>query len=76
MAQHFNGLNSFNGLMSTFSGRITTSYLVKCALPAGRKISKQDQSNNWYTYQGAIGVGAGWKAARAIATASRRSRPA
>jgi hypothetical protein len=57
----YNGLNSYNGLMSTFDGRLTTSYLVKCALPAGRQVTKQDQYNAWYTYQGAIGMGPGWE---------------
>src|SRR6266404_450056 len=57
----YNGLQSYNGLMSTFDGRITTSYLVKCALAAGHSIKKQDQYNNWFTYQGAIGVGPSWE---------------
>src|SRR5260370_15041707 len=62
----YNGLNSYNGvtnvsLMGSDAGRKTISYLVKCALPAGHQISKQDQYGNWYTYQGGIGVGPGWE---------------
>jgi hypothetical protein len=47
--------------MSTTEGRLTVSYLVRCALPAGHSIAKQDANNNWYTYQGDIGVAPGWE---------------
>ncbi|HXI59794.1 MAG TPA: PA14 domain-containing protein, partial [Polyangia bacterium] len=62
----YNGLNSYNGisnlsLMGSDSGRKTVSYLVRCALPAGHQITKQDQYGNWYTFPGAIGVGPGWE---------------
>jgi hypothetical protein len=57
----YNGLNSFNGFMGSMQGRQVVSYLVKCALPAGHQIAKQDQTNTWYTYQGAIGLAPGWE---------------
>src|SRR6266478_6215672 len=47
-----NGLASFNGLMTTAPGRSTVSYLVKCALPAGHQITKQDQYGTSYTFAG------------------------
>ena len=56
-----NGLSSFNGLMTTAPGRTTVSYLVKCALPAGHQITKQDQLGNWYTFQGSLGLGPTWE---------------
>src|SRR6266478_1641834 len=43
----YNGLTSYNGLMSTSDGRMVVSYLVRCALPAGHQITKQDQSGTW-----------------------------
>jgi hypothetical protein len=57
----YNGLSSYNGLMSMTDGRMLVSYLVRCALPAGRQITKQDQNNVWYTYKGAVGMGPGWE---------------
>jgi hypothetical protein len=72
----FNGINGFNavngligvngladgvGLMSSPAGRSTVSYLVRCALPAGRSITKKDQFNVSYTYQGQIGVAPQWE---------------
>ncbi|HXI54518.1 MAG TPA: hypothetical protein VNO55_00535 [Polyangia bacterium] len=47
--------------MSTAGGRMTVSYLVRCALPVGKKITKQDANNNWYTYAGAIGLAPQWE---------------
>ena len=35
--------------------------MVKCALPAGHSIVKQDQYGNSYTFPGAIGVAPGWE---------------
>ena len=46
----FNGLNSVNGLangvglMSSSGGRTTLSYVVKCALPAGRSITRRTRT--------------------------------
>jgi len=55
------GLSSTTGLMTSFNGRITVSYLVRCALPAGRKLVKKDQNDASYTYLGVMGMGAGWE---------------
>jgi hypothetical protein len=56
-----NGLTSSNGLMTTSGGRQTVSYLVKCALPAGRSIVKRDQYGTSHTFHGAMGMGASWE---------------
>jgi hypothetical protein len=50
------GLSSTSGLMTTSGGRDIVKYMVKCALPNGRSISKQDNTGAWHTFQGAIGV--------------------
>lgn len=55
------GLSSTTGLMTTSDGRITVTYLVKCALPAGRSITKNDQTGKAYTFTGAIGVAPAWE---------------
>jgi hypothetical protein len=47
--------------MTTASGRTTVTYLVRCALPNGRSITKQDQNGAWYTFRGAIGLGPAWE---------------
>jgi hypothetical protein len=62
-----NGLNSVNGLadgvglMASSPGRATLSYLVKCALPAGRRITKRDQNGVTHTFSGAVGVAPTWE---------------
>ena len=62
-----NGLSAINGLvsgspiMSTAEGRNTVSYIVRCALPAGRSITKQDQNGTSYTFPGQIGVAPQWE---------------
>ncbi|HXI55559.1 MAG TPA: RICIN domain-containing protein, partial [Polyangia bacterium] len=43
------------------AGRTTVNYLVRCALPAGHSIRKQDQAGNWVTFTGELGFGAGWE---------------
>jgi hypothetical protein len=35
--------------------------MVRCALPVGHSISKQDQYGTWYTFQGALGVASEWE---------------
>jgi len=55
-----NGLSSTTGLMTTPDGRTTVSYLVRCALPAGQKITKQDQDGASYTFEGEIGIAPEW----------------
>jgi hypothetical protein len=56
-----NGLSSTVGLMTTASGRTTIEYLVRCALPLGDSITKQDQNGVSYTFAGQIGLAPGWK---------------
>lgn len=62
-----NGLTSYNGLadgiglMSSDSGRSTVAYLVRCALPKGRSITKKDQYGRLHTFPGQIGVAPQWE---------------
>ena len=65
------GLTSGSGLMSTADGRITVTYLVRCALPAGRTITKTDQYGKSYTYAGQIGVAPGWETGACNGTCER-----
>ena len=51
-----NGLSSFNGLMTTVGGRDIVKYMVKCALPLGRTLVKQDQNGATYSFSGSLGV--------------------
>ena len=51
-----NGLSSVDGLMTTSAGRMTVSYLVKCALSAGSTLVK-----GAYTYTGQMGLAPEWK---------------
>jgi hypothetical protein len=55
------GLSSTTGLMTTADGRTTVSYLVRCALPPGRSITKTDQTGKAYTFTGQIGVAPEWE---------------
>ena len=55
------GLSSSSGLMTTADGRTTVSYLVRCALPAGRTITKADQYGKMYSFAGQIGVAPEWE---------------
>ena len=55
------GLSSTVGLMTSDAGRSTISYLVRCALPSGHSLRKQDQRGNWYTFAGAMGLAPGWE---------------
>jgi len=65
------GLSSGTGLMSSADGRITVSYLVRCALPAGRTITKSDQYGKSYTYAGQIGVAPEWETSTCTGTCER-----
>ena len=56
-----NGLSMTNGLMTTESGRKTVSYLVRCALPAGDYLDKQDQTGTTHRFYGGIGVAPQYK---------------
>jgi hypothetical protein len=50
------GLSTTSGLMTTEGGRQFINYLVKIAFPAGRSLTKQDQTGKSYTFQGSLGV--------------------
>jgi hypothetical protein len=47
--------------MTTTLGRTQVAYLVRCALPAGASIVKQDQYGVSYTFTGLLGMGPGWQ---------------
>jgi hypothetical protein len=55
------GLQSTTGLMTTADGRNTVAYLVRCALPAGRSVTKTDQYGAKYTFTGQIGLAPEWE---------------
>ena len=63
-----NGLSSTVGLMTTSAGRSTVSYLVRCALPSGHSLRKQDQYGTAYTFAGAMGLAPGGKPVRRLRT--------
>jgi hypothetical protein len=52
---------SMNGLMSSDSGRMLLTYIVKCALPDNRTITKYDQYGKPYPLQGHLGLAPGWE---------------
>jgi hypothetical protein len=72
-----NGLNTHNGLsdgvglMTSDAGRTTVAYLVKCALPAGRKLTKYDQYGKPYVFTGSLGVAPSWELGWCDATCQR-----
>jgi hypothetical protein len=47
-------------MISTSAGRNTVSYIVRCALPAGRSITRNVNGVN-YTFSGKIGVAPEWE---------------
>jgi len=47
--------------MTTAAGRDTVAYIVKCALPAGDSLVKQDQDGTSYTFSGGLGICPAWK---------------
>jgi hypothetical protein len=55
------GLSSTGGLMSTPAGRMTVRYLVRCALPLGDSITKQDALGTSYAFAGQLGLAPQWK---------------
>ena len=55
-----NGLSPTTGLITTADGRKTIEYLVRCALPAGHKITKT-YSGVTYTFAGGIGLAPEWE---------------
>src|SRR4249920_998389 len=54
------GLVSGSDLMNTAAGRTTVAYMVRCALPSGATITKQDADGVSYTFPGMIGVAPAW----------------
>jgi hypothetical protein len=62
-----NGLNtgaslpSTSGLMTSAAGRKTVEYLVRCALPANRSITRQDQYGQSHTFTGQLGMYPSWE---------------
>jgi hypothetical protein len=57
------GLANGVGLMSSENGRLIASYLVRCALPANRALSKYNAAGDPIVLQGAIGVAPEWEEA-------------
>jgi hypothetical protein len=55
------GLSSTGDLMSTPAGRTTARYLVRCALPLGDAITKQDATGTSYVFAGQLGLAPQWK---------------
>ena len=55
------GLTSSTYLMNSAAGRSTLSYLVRCALPAGRTITKTDSTGASYSFAGGIGLTPQWE---------------
>ena len=55
------GLVTSSPVMNSSTGRTTVSYLVRCALPLGRILIKNDSSGNPYIFPGQIGVAPEWE---------------
>jgi hypothetical protein len=55
------GLSSTSGLMTTPGGRDIVKYMVKCALPTGHTLTKQDQNGVSYDFPGMLGVAPEWE---------------
>jgi len=55
-----NGL-SLNGLMTNDAGNSVAEYLVRCALPVGRSVMKQDSHGVPHTFQGQLGLAPQWE---------------
>jgi hypothetical protein len=54
-------INSSTFFMNSADGRSLLSYMVRCALPEGHSITKQDSHGASYTFQGALGLTPGWE---------------
>jgi hypothetical protein len=57
------GLSSTTGLMTSATGRLTVTYMVRCALPSGHSITKKDQNGRSYTFAGMFGLAPAWETA-------------
>ncbi len=55
------GILSSGSMMNTTGGRTTMSYIVRCALAAGKTITAKDQNNVSYSFAGQIGVAPEWE---------------
>ena len=50
-----------SALMTSTAGRITASYLVRCALPLGHGITLKDNTGASYTFLGQLGLAPEWE---------------
>jgi hypothetical protein len=57
------GLVDGGPLMATAEARTAVGYLVRCALPAGRSITKRAPDGAAYTFHGLIGLAPAWESA-------------
>jgi hypothetical protein len=55
------GLSSTDGLMSTADGQMIVTYLVKCALPVGHTLVKEDENGVRHAFPGLIGLAPQWE---------------
>ena len=55
------GLVSGSDFLNTDEGRTTIAYMVRCALPVGHVITKQDAAGVTYAFPGMIGVAPEWE---------------
>jgi hypothetical protein len=61
MINGLGGIPSGVGLLTSPQGRDTFGYLVRCALPLGHTVIKQDQNGIAYPFLGQIGVAPEWE---------------
>lgn len=54
-------MTASSALLSTAAGRATASYLVRCALPAGRSITRPDAHGQRHTFHGQLGLAPEWE---------------
>jgi hypothetical protein len=55
------GLAHGVGLMESTQGQLVVGYMVKCALPTGRSVTKYDGNGDLHTFPGSIGVAPEWE---------------
>jgi hypothetical protein len=66
------GLADGNGLLTTEAGRTTFAYLVRCALPATRSITRVDQDGTPHTFAGRVGIAPEWESGACDASCQER----
>jgi hypothetical protein len=59
-------------MMNSTGGRATVSYIVRCALAAGKTITAKDSNNVSYSFAGAIGVAPEWETGTCGTTCQER----